>query len=130
MQDGKYVILCVDDDEDVLLFLKTVLESKGYVVVTAKSAEEGVREFKKTPPDLIILDLMMETIDAGTDFVKELKMLGNTAPIYLLSSVGDNLHMTTDYSALGLAGVLQKPVDDRHLLSLVESKLKREAAEG
>ncbi len=125
MQDGKYVILCVDDDDDVLLFLKTVLETKGYKVVTARNGEEGIREYKKEHPDLIILDLMMETVDAGTNFVKELKLLGNTAPILLLSSVGDNLNMTADYSTLGLAGVLQKPIDDQHLLVLVESKLKQ-----
>ena len=124
MQDGKHLILCIDDDDDVLLFLRTVLEANGYVVVTAISAEEGLKVYKKSTPDLIVVDLMMEQVDAGTNFVKELKLLGNTVPVYLLSSLGDNLDMTTDSSALGLAGVLQKPVDDQQLLTLLATKLR------
>ena len=124
MQDEKHVILCVDDDEDVLLFLRTVLEANDYVVLTATSAEEGLKVYKKTRPDLIILDLMMEQVDAGTNFVKQLKLLGNGIPIYLLSSIGDNLDMTTDYSSLGLVGILQKPIDDEQLLSLLATKLR------
>ena len=123
MQDGKHVILCVDDDDDVLFFLQTVLEVKGYQVLTAGSAEEGLRLFKSTTPDFMVVDLMMEEVDAGTRLVKELKLLGNTAPIYMLSSVGDNLSTTTDYSSLGLSGVLQKPLDEQQLLAILRAKL-------
>ena len=123
MQDGKHVILCIDDDEDVRIVLKTVLEAHGYVVETAATGEEGLRNYKKSPPDLVIVDLMMEEIDAGTNFVKELKALGNTAPIYMLSSMGDNLNMTTDYAQLGLSGVFQKPIDNQTLLSILKTKL-------
>ena len=123
MQDGKHVILCIDDDDDILFFLQTVLEATGYEVMTAGTAEDGLRLFKTTTPDFLIVDLMMEQVDAGTHLVKELKLLGNTAPIYMLSSVGDNLSMTADYTSLGLSGVLQKPVDEQQLLAIVEAKL-------
>ena len=124
MQDGKHMILCVDDDDDILFFLQTVLQAKGYRVLTANTAEEGLRLFKSTTPDFLIVDLMMEEVDAGTRLVKELRLLGKTAPIYMLSSVGDNLSMTADYTSLGLSGVLQKPVDERQLLGILEAKLK------
>ena len=123
MQDQKHVILCLDDDPDFLFYLKAVLEDGGYVMAQAASAEEGLKVYKETNPDLILLDLMMEEIDAGTSFVKELKAMGNTAPIIMLSSVGDNLHLAADYSSLGLAGILQKPVDGDKLLSIIKSKL-------
>ena len=71
---------------------------------------------------------MMEEIDAGTLFARNLKLLGNTAPIYMLSSVGDNLAMTTDYTDLGLAGVFQKPLTKDHLLAVVRTKLKKAIA--
>ena len=74
MQDGKHVILCVDDDPDILLFLRTVLEASDYVVVEAATAEEGLRVYQEHQPDLLIVDLMMEEVDAGTSFVKELKV--------------------------------------------------------
>lgn len=123
MQDGKHVILCIDDDDDILFFLQTVLEAKGYKVLTAGTAEEGLRLFKSTTPDFLFVDLMMEEVDAGTRLVKELKLLGNTAPIFMLSSVGDNLSMIADYTSLGLSGVLQKPVDEQQLLAILKAKL-------
>ncbi|GAB4110256.1 MAG: hypothetical protein Kow001_10930 [Acidobacteriota bacterium] len=124
MQDGKFVILCVDDDPDILASLRVVLEAGGYMVVTAASAEEGVDAYRRSQPDLIIADLMMEEIDAGTHFVKELQAMGNQAPIYMLSSTGDNLQATTDFSELGLTGVFQKPLNPDVLLALLRTKLR------
>jgi DNA-binding response OmpR family regulator len=125
MQDGKFVILCIDDDPDILESLKVVLEANDYVVITAPSAEEGLRVYKESGPDLLIVDLMMEEIDAGTSFVKELRALGNEAPIYMLSSTGDTLQSTVSYGDLGLTGVFQKPINPHVLLTLLRAKLKR-----
>ena len=120
--DG-HLILCVDDDPEILANLKVVLEANGYSVAQAQSAEEGLRVYKQAPPDLIILDLMMEEIDAGTRFVRDLQALGNTAPIYLLSSAGEGLSRIADPGTLGLSGVLQKPIANSALLSLLAAKL-------
>jgi DNA-binding response OmpR family regulator len=124
MKEGKYTVLCVDDDADILDALKTILNGAGYACVGASTAEEGLKVYKKETPDLIIADLMMEEVDAGTSFVKELKALGNEAPVYLLSSVGDELSETVDTAELGVAGVFQKPVDSETLLKTVGAKLK------
>ncbi len=124
MQDGKYVILCVDDDQDVLDGTRMVLQANGYVVAEAHSGEEAVSVYKDADPDLLIVDLMMEEVDAGVQLVKELKLLGNTKPIYMLSSVGDGLHQSVNTIELGLAGVLQKPVDGNAMLALIQNKLK------
>ena len=124
MQDGKHVILCVDDDPDILEYLKVVLGANNYVVETAGSAEEGLRRYQDKSPDAMIVDLMMEEIDSGTALVTELRALGNKAPIFMLSSAGDNLSRTVDTSSLGLAGVFQKPLDSDALLLLLKSKLQ------
>ncbi len=124
MQDGKHVILYIDDDQDYLDSVRVILESNGYAMVEARSAEEGLKTYRQAEPDFIIVDLMMEEVDAGTWFVKELQALANTSPVYMLSSVGDNLSLSTDYSVLGLAGVFQKPIDANTLLAILKSKLK------
>jgi DNA-binding response OmpR family regulator len=124
MKNGKFVVLCIDDDTDFLDSLRIIIESAQYAMETASSAEEGLRKYKETHPDLVIVDLMMEEIDAGTNLVKEMKALGRTPPIYMLSSVGDNLSVLTDYRDLGLSGVLQKPINPDTLLSTLKSKLK------
>jgi len=123
MQDGKHLILCIDDDPDIRFFLETVLTANGYAVALAASGEEGLKVYREVDPDLVIVDLMMEEVDAGTNFVKEVKALGGTTPMYMLSSIGDSLTLAADYSSLGLSGVLQKPIDSDRLLSLLSKKL-------
>lgn len=125
MKGDKFVILAIDDDEDVLYALRIVLEKNGYLMVEAHSAEEGVRLFKKEKPDFIIVDLMMESIDAGKNLVKELKFLGNSAPVYMLSSVGDELATNIDVAELGLQGVFQKPINTDALIRTLDRKLKK-----
>ena len=124
MQDGKHVILYVDDDQDFLDSMRVLLEANGYKMVEAGSGEEGLEAYRKSQPDLIIADLMMEEVDAGTSFVKELRAMGNKAPIYMLSSVGDSLNMATDFTQLGVNGIFQKPINHEALLSVIKSKLK------
>jgi DNA-binding response OmpR family regulator len=123
MKEGKHVVLYVDDDYDLLESMKLVLEAKGFVAETAASAEEGLKAFQRCRPDLIIIDLMMEEVDAGTSLIKELRLAGNTAPMYMLSSVGDQLHQSVDTSALGLSGVFQKPVNFDGLVRTIRQKL-------
>ena len=124
MRNGRYVILCIDDDQDFLDCIRLILEANGYIIEEAVSAEAGLRKYKGAAPDLVIVDLMMEEIDSGTGFVKELRLLGNTAPIYMLSSAGDQLYMTTSYSDLGLDGVFQKPIQPNTLLATLKEKLR------
>ena len=123
MKDDKHLILCVDDDPDFLDSIRLILEGNGYVVETANSAEEGLRVYKDITPDLVLVDLMMEEVDAGTTLVRDMRAIGATPPIYMLSSVGDGLSQSTDYSALGLAGVLQKPIDPKVLTATLKAKL-------
>jgi DNA-binding response OmpR family regulator len=124
MKDGKQVILVVDDDPDIRDTMRLVLERHGYTAVTAAGAEDGLRHYKTAEPDLVIIDLMMEEIDSGTGLLKELRLLGNTAPVYMLSSVGDALHRSIDTAALGLSGVFQKPIDPPTLIATIGAKLK------
>ncbi len=125
MQDGKHVILAIDDDADFRQVIKFVLESKGYVVLEAQTAEDGLKVCRQSSPDLVLVDLMMESIDAGANFVKELKLIGkDDVPIFLLSGAGDGMNRSTDYTALGFSGVFQKPIENERLLKVIEEKLK------
>ena len=92
-------------------------------MVEAPSAEDGLKVYQREDPDLVVVDLMMEEVDAGTSLVKELLAIGNKKPVYMLSSVGDTMSITTDYSRLGLAGVFQKPIDFKFFLKILKEKL-------
>jgi DNA-binding response OmpR family regulator len=125
MRDGRHLILCVDDDVDLLDLLRMQLEKGGYLVEAAFSATEGLSRFREVRPDLIIIDWMMEEIDAGRNLVKELKLAGNQAPILLLSSRADQLVLSTGYRELGLDAVFQKPVNSESLLRTIQAKLTK-----
>ena len=47
MRDGKFVILAIDDDADILETLRLVLEANGYEMVEAATAEEGIKVYKQ-----------------------------------------------------------------------------------
>lgn len=125
MIDGKYVVLCVDDDPDFLESSRIFLEANDYIVESAPSAEDGLKKYHECNPDLVIVDLMMEEVDAGTNLAKELKLANNKAPVYMLSSVGDQLNMSADFSAMGLRGVFQKPLDTQLVLKTIRAALKQ-----
>ena len=125
MSERKPLILYVDDDPDYVEVVGKLLESGGYEMVQAGSAEEGLRVYKSRKPDLVLVDLMMEEVDSGAALVKELRLLGNRAPIYMLSSVGEGMNLSADHAALGLAGVFQKPIDRATLLGVLKARLGR-----
>jgi DNA-binding response OmpR family regulator len=124
MKDGRHVVLYVDDDEDALFAIRVALETNGYAMVEASSAEEGLRSYRESTPDFVIVDLMMEEVDSGASFARELKALGNKVPVYMLSSVGDDLSTSTDSVALGLDGVFQKPLATATLLDVLKARLR------
>ena len=123
MKDDKHVILCIDDDPSFLESTASVLEGAGYLLKTASSAEDGLAIYRSERPDMLIVDLMMEEIDAGLSLVREIKELGDPPPIYLLSGVGKDLQSRVDPAAIGIVGVLQKPVAPDSLLAMVRAKL-------
>jgi len=125
MKDGKFVILCVDDDPDVLMVLRTILENGGYFVEEAPTAELGLKKFKEAHPDLAIVDMMMEEIDAGRNFARALRLERADIPVYMLSSIGDSLAQNVNWVELGLAGIFQKPIDPNTLLTTLKLKLKK-----
>jgi two-component system alkaline phosphatase synthesis response regulator PhoP len=125
MSEAKPLILYVDDDPDYLEVMRIILESGGYEMVGAATAEEGLEVYRKRRPDLVLVDLMMEEVDSGMAFVKELRLLGNQAPIYMLSSVGESMSLSADHMALGLAGIFQKPIDRNTLLGVLKARLGR-----
>jgi len=117
-------ILVVDDDPDVRASLRIILESAGFTVGEAADGDTGMRIAEKIRPDAIIVDLMMETVDAGSKLSTRLKGSGFAGPIYLLSAAGDSVRYNIDTQELGLAGIFQKPVDPTVLLATLRTSLK------
>ena len=120
----KKTILTIDDDPDIRAALRIVLESEGFSVGEASSGEEGLKVAERVQPDAIVVDLMMEAVDSGTTVAKTLQESGFKGPIYMLSSAGDTVRYNLDARDLGLAGIFQKPIDPKTLVTTLKAKLK------
>lgn len=121
---NKKLILIIDDDPDILDSIKVILDSNGFDTATAMNGQEGVETAMKNKPDLILCDMMMERIDAGTKVAEELNRKNLNVPIFLLSSIGDATASNIEIDKLGFNGVFQKPVNPEHLISTIKKTLK------
>lgn len=85
-------ILIIDDDLDFRASLTEVLEREGYCALGAASAQEGLSKIASEPPDLIILDIIMENSFAGYEVNQAVKfreeyLLERNIPILMVSSI-------------------------------------------
>lgn len=87
-QDRGSVILCVDDERSGLLMRRLLLESQGYVVLTAESGEEGIAVLSTEEVDLVLLDYMMPGADGGA-VAETMKKIKPSVPILMLSAYVD-----------------------------------------
>jgi len=69
----KKKILIIDDDLDLTAAIQAILENKNYQVFTAINKEEGWEKIKSKNPDLLILDVMMDTSHEGFEMAREIK---------------------------------------------------------
>lgn len=86
-ESERRVVLLVDDDLDYLAQQKLLLERAGHEVITAESAAEAERLLEETCPDLLIVDLMMETDDAGFVLCHHVRRKHPDLPIILVTAV-------------------------------------------
>jgi len=114
-------IMIVDDEPDVLLSLKIVLERQNYDVVTVTNGVECLREIEKGFKGIILMDLMMPFMDGWTT-IKEIVKRGYIDDIAIAIITGKG---TKDPQNMNLVGpyifdYLPKPIDINLLLSSIE----------
>src|SRR5512139_1826742 len=125
-------ILLVDDDRDLVQSLEQVLRMNAYEVVSAYSGPEGLRRLGAEKPDLIIMDVMMETDTAGFEAVNQIRSTRETSryrqfrttPIIILTAINQvtNSRFSMDQRESFLPGInefLTKPIDIDELLEKV-----------
>ncbi|MCG8328110.1 MAG: response regulator transcription factor [Chitinophagales bacterium] len=118
-------ILVVDDEPDILEFLKYNLEKEGYQVVTANNGEEGIEVADKEKPDLIILDIMMPKMD-GVEVCRQIR----SKPEFDRTVITFLTAREEDYSQIAALDVggddyITKPIRPRVFLSRVKALLRR-----
>jgi two-component system alkaline phosphatase synthesis response regulator PhoP len=121
-------ILIVDDDEDILLIVQTILANAGYSVLVARNGREGVDLALETKPDLILLDVMMPEL-SGWEVCTTLKNAPETrqTPIAMMTVKSEIRDLITGMQ-VGADDYLTKPLDLARLLDIVQTRLDRRTA--
>ena len=115
-------ILVVDDDPQIVSFLKRGLAYEGYAVDTAENGEKALAAARQSPPDLIVLDIMMPGLD-GIEVTKRLRQ-GSDVPVLLLTAKGTIPDRVVGLDA-GADDYLVKPFALDELLARVRALLRR-----
>ncbi len=120
-------ILIVDDDPDFQNATRIVLEKEGHTIISAKSGDEGYKRTKEDQPDLIILDVMMDSVLDGVSMSRQVyeDEAVQDIPILMVTSIAN-----TDYAELfptdeyiHIRAFMSKPIDPAKLKKQVNKLL-------
>ena len=125
-------ILIVDDDPDILAALSAILSNANFDVVSADSKKSGLEKLISSKPDLAVLDVMMETNQAGFELTREIRKLSEfkKLPIIMLTGVGDITGVNfeaamSDSDWLPADAYVEKPIEPEELIEEINSLLNR-----
>jgi DNA-binding NtrC family response regulator len=118
-------ILIIDDDSEIRYSLSRVLSSRKYQVIEAGSGELGIAAVKKSPPDLVFLDIRM----GGMSGIEALQHIRSTNPkqmVVLMTAFG-TAQTAIEAMKYGAFDYIMKPFDPQKVLTLAENALKAHA---
>ncbi len=115
-------ILVVDDEPDIRILLKDILEDEGYIVDVAEHAKAANDIRRDRDPDLVLLDIWMPEVD-GVTLLKQWKSSGNDrCPVVMMSGHG-TVETAVEATRYGAVDFVEKPLSMAKLLSTVKSAL-------
>mgnify|MGYP001028643105 CR=1 FL=1 len=125
---AKESLLIVEDEEDIQELLAYHLQREGYTVRIANTGEEGLRQVRRQPTDLVLLDLMLPGID-GLEICRTLRADPATRalPIIMVTARGEESDIVTGLE-LGADDYVTKPFNHKALIARVRAVLRRRDA--
>jgi CheY-like chemotaxis protein len=124
-------IVLVDDNTDYLFTMETFLQRNGFDVYTADDGQKGLELIRKEKPDIVLLDVMMESLFSGFELCKKLRTEDELKhiPIIGISGMADELGVDykqfPDFEYFSPDAFLDKPVDKQRLLELIPETIEK-----
>jgi len=115
-------ILVVDDEASIVQSLSGVLEDEGYQVLSAGSGEDALKEIRKEPPDLVLLDIWLPGMD-GLTVLERLKRTSPGIPVIIISGHG-NIETAVKATRMGACDFVEKPLSIERILVSVQNALQ------
>ena len=120
-EDGPFVVLLVEDEEDIREFLVEALEFSNLKVLEAKDGVEGLEKFRSEKPDIVLTDIYMPRMD-GLTLIKNIRLENETVPILTISGASDDSLKTT--KLIGANEAFSKPFNLEELVAALSSYKK------
>lgn len=114
------VILCVDDEEDILELFRDEFNDVGYKVLEARTGNQALDLFKKEKIDCLISDIRMPDGD-GVTLIRNISTMKKGTPVFLVTGYSD--YTSEDLSGLGINAVVFKPFDLYEVVQMVKRSL-------
>ena len=121
-------ILVIEDDKQIHIFLKYVLEKEHYACQQAETGEQALTRLEDRPADVILLDLGLPDID-GMDLITKIRSRWDTTPILVISARDQDEEKAAALD-LGADDYLTKPFSSTELLARIRTALRHCPAAG
>jgi len=115
-------VLIIEDDSNIAELLRLYMEKDGFTVTIAENGAEGLAEFERTEPDLVLLDIMMPVLD-GWGVCREIRAVSNV-PIIMLTAKGETLDKVTGLE-MGADDYIVKPFEVGELMARIHAVMRR-----
>ena len=120
--DAPLRILVVEDEESYREALSAGLAKEGYRVELAADGSEGLRRFAESPPDLVLLDVLLPGVP-GTEVCRRMRAIA-TVPVIMVSALDSEVDIVLGLE-LGAADYITKPYHLRELTARIQAVLRR-----
>lgn len=118
----KYKVLIIDDEQDIIDILDTVLKREGFKnIFIANNGTDGIELFKKVNPDIVLLDIMLPDI-SGYDVFNELRKYSRV-PILFISAKAEEVDRLLGF-AIGADDYITKPFSAKEVAYRLKARLK------
>lgn len=125
--NAQHRIMVVDDDPNICQLIRLYLEKEGYQVEHCLDGISCIESFRSSPPNLIILDIMLPGMD-GWEVCREIRKVSDI-PIIMLTAKGETFDKVLGLE-LGADDYIVKPFDPKELIARVKAVLRRSRAIG
>ena len=118
-------VLLIEDDRDIVELVRYNLEREGFQVSAVTDGATGLAQVRKTPPDILLLDLMLPKL-SGLEICKEIRrdQALNRLPILMLTARGEEADRVVGLE-MGADDYVTKPFSPRELVARVKALLRR-----
>ena len=126
-EDEKKVVVCIEDEPEMIDLVKLILGRKGFELIGAIGGMEGLEKMRESKPDLVLLDLMMPDMD-GWEVYQQMKADDNLKdiPVIVVTAKAQSIDKVLGLHIAKVDDYVTKPFGPQELLQSVNRVLQIE----